>query len=75
MKAVIQDRPVVMVFLNSFGKHTRVAEARRIRKWMEFGAFSRQLTGSGGEPSAGSGEMKSWAGRPALFRRLHRARR
>jgi D-alanyl-D-alanine endopeptidase (penicillin-binding protein 7) len=46
MKAVIQDRPVVMVFLNSFGKLTRVAEARRIRKWMEQGAPSSQLASS-----------------------------
>ncbi|MGH8175073.1 MAG: D-alanyl-D-alanine endopeptidase [Steroidobacter sp.] len=47
MKATIQDRPVVMVFLNSFGKLTRVAEARRIRKWMEQSAPSSQLASSG----------------------------
>lgn len=35
MKALIQDRSVVIVLLNSFGKHTRVADVRRIRKWME----------------------------------------
>jgi D-alanyl-D-alanine endopeptidase (penicillin-binding protein 7) len=35
MEAMIDDRPVVMVFLNSFGKLTRTAEARRVRKWME----------------------------------------
>jgi D-alanyl-D-alanine endopeptidase (penicillin-binding protein 7) len=35
MEAVIDERPVVMVFLNSFGKLTRTADARRIRKWME----------------------------------------
>jgi len=35
MKAIIEDRPVVMVLMNSFGKHTRVADARRVRKWME----------------------------------------
>ena len=35
MEAVIAERPVVMVFLNSFGKLTRTADARRIRKWME----------------------------------------
>jgi D-alanyl-D-alanine endopeptidase (penicillin-binding protein 7) len=34
MQATIEDRPVVMVFLNSFGKLTRTAEARRVRKWM-----------------------------------------
>jgi len=35
MQAVIDDRTVVMVLLNSFGKYTRVADARRVRKWME----------------------------------------
>ncbi len=35
MQTVIDDRTVVIVLLNSFGKHTRVADARRIRKWME----------------------------------------
>jgi serine-type D-Ala-D-Ala endopeptidase (penicillin-binding protein 7) len=35
MHTVIHDRPVVMVLLNSFGKLTRVADARRVRKWME----------------------------------------
>ena len=35
MQAVIAERNVVMVFLNSFGKLTRTADARRIRKWME----------------------------------------
>jgi serine-type D-Ala-D-Ala endopeptidase (penicillin-binding protein 7) len=35
MKSTIQDRPVVMILLNSFGKYTRVADASRVRKWME----------------------------------------
>ena len=35
MQAVIGERTVVMVLLNSFGKLTRTADARRIRKWME----------------------------------------
>ncbi|MEO8065046.1 MAG: D-alanyl-D-alanine endopeptidase [Pseudomonadota bacterium] len=35
MKATIGDRTVNMVLLNSFGKLTRTADARRIRKWME----------------------------------------
>jgi len=35
MKTIIDDRPVVMVLMNSFGKYTRVADARRVRKWME----------------------------------------
>lgn len=35
MKTMIQERAVVIVLLNSFGKYTRVADARRIRRWME----------------------------------------
>jgi D-alanyl-D-alanine endopeptidase (penicillin-binding protein 7) len=35
MQTLIDDRPVDMVFLNSFGKLTRTADARRVRKWME----------------------------------------
>jgi D-alanyl-D-alanine endopeptidase (penicillin-binding protein 7) len=35
MQTVIKDRTVVIVLLNSYGKRTRVADARRIRKWME----------------------------------------
>ena len=35
MQAVIEGRNVVIVLLNSFGKRTRVADAARIRKWME----------------------------------------
>jgi D-alanyl-D-alanine endopeptidase (penicillin-binding protein 7) len=35
MQTVIEGRSVVIVLLNSFGKYTRVADARRIRKWME----------------------------------------
>jgi D-alanyl-D-alanine endopeptidase (penicillin-binding protein 7) len=35
MQAVIQNRTVVIVLLNSVGKNTRVADAVRIRRWME----------------------------------------
>jgi serine-type D-Ala-D-Ala endopeptidase (penicillin-binding protein 7) len=35
LQAVIEGRKVVIVLLNSFGKNTRVADARRIRRWME----------------------------------------
>jgi len=37
MRTHIQQRPTVIVLLNSFGKLTRVADARRVRKWMEGG--------------------------------------
>ncbi|HEY3783718.1 MAG TPA: D-alanyl-D-alanine endopeptidase [Steroidobacteraceae bacterium] len=35
MQAVIEGRTVVIVLLNSVGKRTRVADAVRIRRWME----------------------------------------
>jgi D-alanyl-D-alanine endopeptidase (penicillin-binding protein 7) len=35
MQAVIEGRTVVIVLLDSFGKYTRLADARRIKKWME----------------------------------------
>lgn len=35
MTALVEERPIVMVLLNSFGKYTRVADARRVRRWME----------------------------------------
>jgi D-alanyl-D-alanine endopeptidase (penicillin-binding protein 7) len=35
LQARILGRDVVIVLLNSFGKYTRVADARRIRQWME----------------------------------------
>jgi D-alanyl-D-alanine endopeptidase (penicillin-binding protein 7) len=35
MQTVIEDRTVIIVLLNSFGKRTRVADARRVRRWVE----------------------------------------
>ena len=35
MQTIIEARTVVIVLLNSYGKRTRVADARRIRRWME----------------------------------------
>jgi D-alanyl-D-alanine endopeptidase (penicillin-binding protein 7) len=35
MQAVIDGRDVVIVLLNSWGKLTRIADAKRIRDWME----------------------------------------
>lgn len=41
MQTVIEDRTLVIVLLNSFGKRTRVADARRIRKWLEATLLAR----------------------------------
>jgi D-alanyl-D-alanine endopeptidase (penicillin-binding protein 7) len=35
MQAVFHDRSFVIVLLNSYGKRTRVADARRVRRWVE----------------------------------------
>lgn len=42
MKANISGMPVVMVLMNSWGSLTRVADASRVRTWLE-GAGTRQL--------------------------------
>jgi serine-type D-Ala-D-Ala endopeptidase (penicillin-binding protein 7) len=41
MAAVIEGRSVVIVLLDSFGKYTRVADAKRIKTWMEASANQR----------------------------------
>jgi D-alanyl-D-alanine endopeptidase (penicillin-binding protein 7) len=35
MQATIENRPVIMVFLDSKGKQSRLADATRVRKWLE----------------------------------------
>src|SRR5262249_56212287 len=40
MQTVIEARTVVIVLLNSYGKRTRVADARRIRRWVESTLFA-----------------------------------
>lgn len=35
METTIEARPIVIILLNSFGKYTRVADAKRIRQWLE----------------------------------------
>ena len=35
MPNIINKKPVIIVLLDSYGKYTRIADAKRIRKWME----------------------------------------
>src|SRR5262252_285577 len=46
MQTVIEDRPVVIVLLNSYGKRTRVADARRVRRWVEATLVAAHDTGT-----------------------------
>ncbi|MBV8219128.1 MAG: serine hydrolase [Solirubrobacterales bacterium] len=41
MEAVIEGRNVVIVLLDSFGKNTRVADAKRVKSWMEASSSGR----------------------------------
>ncbi len=43
MEATINQRPVIIVLLDSWGKRTRIGDANRIKKWME-SSNSRALT-------------------------------
>jgi len=40
MQARINDRPVIIVLLDSWGKYTRLGDANRIKKWLENGGVS-----------------------------------
>jgi D-alanyl-D-alanine endopeptidase (penicillin-binding protein 7) len=55
MKTIIAGRAVVIVLLDSVGKYTRVADARRIRKWMEAKIRSSiKLASTSAEPGQNS---------------------
>ena len=45
MHARINDRPTVIVLLDSWGKYTRLGDANRIKKWLESGAVSTAHAG------------------------------
>jgi len=45
MQANIEGRPIVFVLLDSFGKYTRTADAKRIRQWMETRGDTRTARG------------------------------
>ena len=62
MQAVIDKRTVVMVLLNSFGKYTRVADARRVRKWMESLPSTTDTRAPGGAANPESAQTRTLAG-------------
>jgi serine-type D-Ala-D-Ala endopeptidase (penicillin-binding protein 7) len=63
MQAVIEGRQVVIVLLNSVGKYTRVADARRIRRWMEgqlvSGGIAYSTTLDSGRATVSSGRRSA----------------
>jgi D-alanyl-D-alanine endopeptidase (penicillin-binding protein 7) len=60
LQAFILDRPVLMVLLDSDGKHSRMGDAARVRAWLEESARGKGR--SGDTPAARGGSKK---GRPA----------
>ena len=47
MQATISNTPLVIVLLDSAGKYTRIADANRIKKWLEKGGGARMLIARG----------------------------
>lgn len=52
MQANIAGRPVIMVLLHSRDKWSRIADAERIRRWLEGGAMQRYVQRQGRDASA-----------------------
>ncbi|TKC86662.1 D-alanyl-D-alanine endopeptidase [Trinickia terrae] len=48
MQATIDNRPVVMVLLDSSGKYSRFADATRVRKWLDNGGADRITSADAG---------------------------
>jgi D-alanyl-D-alanine endopeptidase (penicillin-binding protein 7) len=40
MRTVMAGRPVAFVVMDAFGKFTHMADATRVRRWLETGALS-----------------------------------
>ena len=38
MQVKLADKDLIVVLLDSWGKHSRIGDANRIRKWLESGA-------------------------------------
>ena len=45
MQTTINDKPIIMVFLKSHGKYTRLGDANRVKKWIEKNNYKKsQIT-------------------------------
>ncbi len=56
MQVTIAGEPTIVVLLDSYGKLTRIGDAKRVRKWMEYNSESKPTT-TGQEISAVSGRI------------------
>jgi len=43
MQAWLLNKPMIIVLLDSFGRFTRVADAQRVKRWLESAAAQQKL--------------------------------
>jgi serine-type D-Ala-D-Ala endopeptidase (penicillin-binding protein 7) len=43
MQAKIANEPMIIVLLDSYGKYSRIGDANRIRKWVEYNSAPKEL--------------------------------
>ncbi len=51
MQARIAERPTIIVLLDSWGKHSRLGDANRVKRWIESGGRSTHAARNGGTAS------------------------
>jgi D-alanyl-D-alanine endopeptidase (penicillin-binding protein 7) len=66
MLATIASRPMVIVLLDSFGRYTRVADAVRVKHWLETGEALPVTAEREARPRRVSGMMRAVKSKPAL---------
>lgn len=47
MQAWLLNKPMIIVLLDSFGRYTRVADAQRVKRWLESAAMQQKVAGGG----------------------------
>jgi len=51
MQAWLLNKPMIIVLLDSFGRFTRVADAQRVKRWLESAAIQQKLAANGRGPA------------------------
>lgn len=51
MQAWLLNKPMIIVLLDSFGRFTRVADAQRVKRWLESAAMQQKIAGAVRTPS------------------------
>ena len=51
MQAWLLNKPMIIVLLDSFGRFTRVADAQRVKRWLESAAVQQKVAAAVRTPS------------------------